>query len=136
MKEYLTGQRKVLFAFFEKNKDGWFAIDQILSELPETISISRSAVYRNIDRMEQEGYLRKSLSDDTRKALYQYNDCSADCPHIHLRCEQCGRIFHLQNEEEEKKLKSVLQENEFQLDEQATMLIGKCKKCSQKEQTS
>lgn len=129
MKEYNTGQRKALLSLFESNKDRHFTIDQIMEELSDEASISRSAVYRNVDRMAQEGLLRKEVSEETRKSVYQFNECSSDCEHIHLRCTECGKVFHLPDEEEEDELKSVLRESGFELDEHATILVGKCSDC-------
>ena len=128
MKDYQTGQRKALLDFFAQNSTEAFSADQIVSLLG-TEKVSRSAVYRNIDRMLQEGLLRKSQSPDGRKALYQYVDCRQDCNRIHLQCGKCGRIFHMENASDEERLKSVLDSSGFHLDEQATMLHGTCRSC-------
>ncbi|MEA4934533.1 MAG: transcriptional repressor [Lawsonibacter sp.] len=128
MKEYNTEQRVVLMTFFQENRGEQFSIDEIVARLPRQARISRSAVYRNVDRMVQEGLLRKARLEESRKALYQWMDCR-HCERIHLRCEKCGRIFHMKSETDEETLKSVLQNSGFQLDKQASTLPVICKNC-------
>ncbi|MGE4277543.1 MAG: Fur family transcriptional regulator [Lawsonibacter sp.] len=118
-----------LLAFFKENSGERFSIDQIVARLPQNARISRSAVYRNIDRMEREGLIRKSRLGESRKALYQWMDCSKHCQRIHLRCEKCGRIFHMESERDEERLKSVLEHSGFQLDKQTSALPVICKDC-------
>lgn len=128
MKEYKTEQRKILLQFFAGNASESYSAEQVMAQLPSQ-QISRSAVYRNLDKMVQEGLLRKHMDPDGHKALFQYVDCSRHCERIHLQCEKCGRIFHMENAADEAKLKSVLDKSGFRLDEQATMLPGTCRDC-------
>lgn len=129
MKAYETKQRKVLLAFFQKHQENKFAVEDLLRELPADLQISRSAVYRNIDRMVQDGLLRRELQQDGRKTFYQYLACGKSCPRLHLQCEKCGKTMHLETREDEAKLQQLLQKNGFQLDEHATLIMGLCKKC-------
>lgn len=129
MREYKTEQRKVLLSFFTKNSGEAFSADQILSGLEPEAQISRSSIYRNLDKMVQEGLLRKTLSADGRKALYSYADCRQHCDRIHLQCGKCGRVFHMENPSDEARLKSVLGKSGFRLDEHAAVLPGTCKDC-------
>lgn len=128
VKEYKTEQRAVLMTFFQENRAGQFSIDEIVAHLPRQARISRSAVYRNVDRMVQEGLLRKARLGESRKALYQWMDCR-NCGRIHLRCEKCGRIFHMGSQTDEETLKFVLESSGFQLDKQAGALPVICKNC-------
>ena len=128
MKEYKTEQRKILLQLFADNAAESFSAEQVMTQLADG-QISRSAVYRNLDKMVQEGLLRKYMDADGHKALFQYVDCSRHCARIHLQCEQCGRIFHMENASDEARLKSVLDASGFSLDEQATMLPGTCRDC-------
>ena len=130
MKEYKTEQRKILLRLFSENAAESFSAEQVMALLPAG-QVSRSAVYRNLDKMVQEGLLRKTMDADGRKALFQYVDCCRHCARIHLQCEQCGRIFHMENASDEARLRSVLDASGFSLDEQATMLPGTCRDCRQ-----
>ncbi|MEA4964635.1 MAG: Fur family transcriptional regulator [Oscillospiraceae bacterium] len=134
MKEYATKQRMLLLSVFQEHSGEPLSIDGILAQLPPGSQISRSAVYRNVDKLAQEGILRKTLSEGGRKTLYHYIRCEAHCERLHLRCEKCGKVFHLENEADEDTLQSILQKNGFRLDEQATVLSGVCKDCNEWEE--
>ena len=129
MKEYTTKQRTLLLSVFQEHGGQPLSIDGILAQLPPGSQISRSAVYRNVDKLAQEGLLQKTLSEDGRKALYQYIRCQTHCERLHLRCEKCGKLFHLESEADEGALRSVLKKSGFRLDEQASVLAGICKDC-------
>ncbi len=130
MKAYQTGQRKLLLDFFSAHGGEAFSVDGILAALPAEAQVSRSAVYRNVDRMVREGLLRKTLSADGNKALYQAAaDCGTHCERIHLQCEKCGRVFHMEDAEAEARLRDALGRSGFRLDEHASLLSGTCRDC-------
>lgn len=132
MKAYQTGQRKLLLDFFASHGSGAFSVDGILAALPADAQVSRSAVYRNVDRMVREGLLRKTLSADGSKALFQAAAaCGAECEHIHLQCEKCGRVFHMEDTDEEARLREALDRSGFRLDEHASLLSGTCRDCGE-----
>ena len=130
MNDYQTKQRKELLCFFEKHCDEQLPISAILSELGEKNIVSRSAVYRNIERMIAEGIIRKSAKAEGIGSLYHYIGSPHCNEHLHLQCNHCGKIFHLENETEEDRLKKVLRNIGFSLDEQKTMLYGICRDCN------
>ena len=133
MKAYLTEQRRCLLDFFASHGGEAFSVDGILAALPEAAQVSRSAVYRNIDRMVRDGQLRKTLSADGHRTLYQYVDCGERCERIHLQCEKCGRVFHMEDAEEETRLREALDRSGFKLDEHASLLSGTCRDCGSGE---
>lgn len=130
MKEYMTAQRKMLIDFFEHHCDQQFTIDGIAELLKDGCSISKSAIYRNVDRMTEDGLLRRSSSDDGRCNTYQYVGAGHCCGHIHLQCTKCGRISHIEDENAENALKKALGQSNFKIDEQKTVLYGVCSKCN------
>ena len=128
MKEYITEQRRQLLNYFENHCDEQLTINDMTRDLREC-GISRSAVYRNVDRMVNEGILRRA-SEDGRRSAYQYVGTKRCCNHIHIQCTKCGRISHIEDERAERALKLALQRSKFKIDEQKTVLYGICSKCS------
>ena len=61
MKAYQTAQRGALLAFFQANRSRRFTIDDLMRELTGEAVISRSAIYRNLDKMTQDGLLTKTV---------------------------------------------------------------------------
>ncbi|WP_040658526.1 Fur family transcriptional regulator [Oscillibacter ruminantium] len=129
MKEYQTEQRKTLLRFFQENQEHKFSIDDIIRGLPPEAPISRSAIYRNLNKMVRDDLLKKTIESTGRKSLYQYAPFKTCCDRLHLRCEKCGKIMHLENESAESDLTALLAKNGFVLDEHATVLVGVCKEC-------
>lgn len=128
MKEYQTNQRQVLLEVFSENRERKLTVEDIIDLLPEQKQISRSAIYRNVDKMVQDGLLDKTLIPGGRKTAYQFACCEKDCKRIHLRCEKCGKLTHLESENDESRLSELLAENGFKTDEHA-VILGVCKDC-------
>lgn len=129
MREYRTEQRKLLLTFFRQHAGRSLSADDLLHALSPSTRISRSAVYRNLDRMAREGLLEKTLSAEGRRSLYQYAKCEERCDRIHLRCERCGRLLHLKNESADSALTALLKKSGFDLNEHSTVLNGVCGDC-------
>ena len=133
MRDYQTEQRRLLLDFFAAHGGEAVSVDGILAALPAEARVSRSAVYRNVDRMAREGLLRKTLAADGSRTLYQAVDCGEKCERIHLQCEKCGRVFHMEDAQEEARLRDALDRSGFRLDEHASLLSGTCRDCNGRE---
>lgn len=130
MRGYNTGQRRRLLAFFESHRDERLSAEQIAEMISsEGGEISLSAIYRNIERLEQEGLLRRDASSDGRKAVFQYMGGSC-ADHLHLQCTGCGDVIHLDDDATDAMRRAVSSCGEFSIDERKTVLYGRCKKCS------
>lgn len=130
MKEYQTSQRMAIMSFFEKNPQMRVSSDDVLALLSSEVELSRSAVYRNLNKMVDEKLLEKSVQPNGRKTLYQYAGIEHGCSRVHLRCERCGKTFHMEREDDDKKLDSLLRANGLSLDNSSTVLLGTCKDCN------
>ncbi len=125
MKEYMTAVRRTLLDYFEHNCDRRLTIDDMQRELAAS-GISRSAIYRNVDRMVADGLLRRTA--EGRRSAYQYIASEHCCDHIHIQCTRCGVISHIEANEE-RALRAAFADSSFKLDEHKTVLYGVCRKC-------
>lgn len=93
--------------------------------------IPRSTLYRQMKQLVEEGQLLRHTADNGREYVYQLakSDCSG---HYHLKCTYCGKLVHLDD-----KITSVMQsrliENNFEISERDTVLMGKCTDCKAHE---
>ena len=134
MSSYNTEQKKLLEEFMTKNRDRSFTIDEIIEGLRDMrgeseILPGRSTVYRLIGRLAEEGKLRKFVKADSRKASYQLmvgQHC--DC-HLHLKCTDCGKLFHMDEEISDELVRRISTFSNFSVDEEATVLFGQCAVC-------
>ena len=120
---YNTKQKNEIISHFTNNPDKSFTADQVFASLE---GIGKSSVYRIIAALADEGILKRE--QDGRKCAYRLPAYSGCHEHLHLKCRECGRLLHLDEEIShalEDKLKSSVG---FSLDE-STLLYGKCESC-------
>lgn len=131
MKPYVTEQRQFLFSFFKEHPDQQYSIDEIAARLcKRNTDISISSIYRNINKMVKDGSVRRSAMDGSRKFLYQYIDHDECREHLHLQCESCGKLVHLDDPKLEHVLETALDNQSFRIDKRKTVLFGSCKECN------
>ncbi len=95
--------------------------DMIHKDYP---NLSRATVYRNLNRLADEGQIRKILLPG-----------SADCferkcePHYHVKCRSCGRIFDVDMpymEDLESRIKDM---HGFEITSHDIIFSGICPEC-------
>lgn len=126
---YQTGQREILYDFFNEHPHQQFSAKEIAQALSEE-SISVSAIYRNLAAMSEDGTLRCFVKPGSREKQYQFVNSSAckDC--IHLSCIRCGKIFHMSKNTMDLLLGNLTLTEGFQLSKSQTIMYGTCKKCT------
>ena len=129
MKVYTTEQRKVLSQFFQERPDFQFSVEELTSHLCKSHDISISAIYRNVSFLMKEGIIGRFTKEGSRQFLYQYIGDASCHSHLHLKCEQCGRIIHMNDVGVNETLQKVLHQTQFHLDLRKTVLHGHCKDC-------
>lgn len=136
MAEYVTEQKKILQRILEENKDRAYTVDELVNIMKQTHGENapgKSTVYRLITNLLNEGKVKKFSKADTRKAAYQIilgEHC--DC-HLHLKCLDCGKLLHLDEEVSDKLLCAVMSNSDFTVNEEATVLFGKCGSCKKEK---
>ena len=98
----------------------------------EAVPIGRTTVYRQLDKLTESGKLRRYTTDGVSGACYQYAGNSANCPvHLHLKCESCGELLHLECGAFTELERHVFDEHAFQVNALKTVLYGRCYNCLQ-----
>lgn len=128
---YTTKQRQAVLRCLEA-RDG-----EALSpaELTEALRrggtpVGLATVYRQLEQLEAAGAIHRIQTEDG--ALYQY------CPHpshgcFLLRCEDCGRVMHLDCGHLQTLYSHLAAAHHFQVDPRRTVLTGRCAVCAGKE---
>ncbi len=128
MAQYMTKQRRELIAFLTSNAHKYFSAREIADHLQDK-EVSISAVYRNLSVLEEAGYISRITRDGSREIYYRCLNFAVCRNSIHLMCTKCGETFHMNMEESERMLESVIKNDNFQISKQKTVLYGICKKC-------
>ena len=95
--------------------------EQVKREIP---NISLGTVYRNLKLLKQEGEI---LELDLASTLSRFDGNSQD--HYHFRCEQCGRVFDVDEPVDKEIDYRVAQKTGFKVSHHRLEFRGLCKDC-------
>lgn len=129
MRNYNTAGRRLLMDFLSSNPDRQFTVDQITAAVRKKGSVSKSAVYRNIGKLAEEGLVCRMPAFDGKKAAYRYAADSECLEHLHLKCVKCGKITHLEDAATQSIVRAALNKNGFSVNEKDSVLYGICRSC-------
>lgn len=122
---YLTQSRKRVLDLFSSSPSSSFSLSDIITELDGT---AKSSVYRIVDSLEKDGYIRKVGVTESRSILYQLSDREL-CPHhMHIRCVKCGKTVHI-SEEISREIAQIIFEKEGFSECFSTVFKGLCPEC-------
>ena len=127
--EYKTQTRQVIMDFMVKNPDRIFKASDIAQDLP---NVSLSTIYRNLSRLEKAGIVQIVGAEENKELQYRYTGPSKCQAKMHLVCKICGKFFHLDGPALKMLQLSVLRIKGFELDQQQSVLLGRCSGCSRR----
>ena len=130
---YKTAQKKNLIEFMTKYSEKAFSVDELCEkmqrEYPASQMPGKSTVYRLIQKMTEDGSVKRLAEEKGRRFVYQIaagENCSY---HLHLKCMECGRLLHMDDAQSIKLMNQVFEKNHFKVDEKQTVLMGRCSNC-------
>lgn len=129
MVKYMTRQRILLLEYLEQHPDELLSVHQIADDLKEE-KISVSAIYRNFADLEAEGKVRRTSQHGKRKLYFQYTASEHCRKNLHLRCQRCGKTYHLSSELAEEITQSLANTEKFEISIANTVIYGICNLCS------
>ena len=132
MAEYMTEQKTILLGFLREHGEKSYTIEELMEKMSERGAPStpaRSTVYRLMNRLCEEGKVKKFAREGERCFAYQAflgEHCSA---HLHMKCIQCGKLLHLEHSLSDELLERIKSESDFSVSESDTVLFGSCADC-------
>ena len=126
---YNTGKRERILAFLRDNADNSYALEDICTALTSD-GHGKSTVYRIVSELVGEGYVHRLSDGRTRHCTYQYVGGECCHKHLHLKCKECGRLVHLDEEVSRDFERAVMSVDGFTIEE-GTLLFGKCRDCTE-----
>lgn len=129
---YHTRQRAAVLDYFKRHPHIHMTA-QSLSEalMAEGISIGRSTVYRTLDRLCEEGVIRRFTQEHSDGACYQFAGMDMEMcrAHFHLKCLVCGTLYHVDCEQLDALTAHLGEKHNFTVDYAKTVLYGTCAPC-------
>ncbi len=131
--KYKTKQRKVLLDYFETFPGVHVTAGDICEYFRSCKTpIGQSTVYRNLERMVEEGIIKKYIIDSNSPACFEYVEPGSHMDAetcFHCKCEKCGKLIHLECEEIAAFKSHLTEEHRFRLDPVRTVFYGLCDEC-------
>ena len=125
--EYKTQTRQMIMDFMAENPDRIFKASEIAKSLSE---VSLSTIYRNLSRLEKAGMIQIVGAAENNELQYRYTGPGRCEEKMHLVCKECGKFFHLEGPALKVLQLSVQRVSGFELDQQQSVLLGRCAMCS------
>ncbi len=133
-KKYKTKQREELEGYLKTIPSEHFTVADICSHFKnEGKNIGTTTVYRQLERLMEEGRVNKYILDEQTSACFEYIGDDSHHHHpscYHMKCEKCGTLYHMDCHEIEDLAHHLKEHHGFRVDPFRTVFYGICAKCS------
>ena len=131
---YITKQQQAVLRCLEERGETTVTAADLAEDLRRAGSpVGLATIYRQLEKLERAGKVHKVNTEEG--AFYRYCDhgeTHRDC--ILLRCEDCGRIVHLDCSHLQGLYDHLEQVHHFRIDARRTLFAGLCDVCAAKEE--
>lgn len=131
--QYQTRQWNELHAFLKENPGIHFTAAEIRTHLKRIgISIGTATIYRQLEKMINEGCVIKYVNGPGTSACYEYlePDKQSDVmEEFHCKCVSCGALIHIACKELSGIEDHLSDQHHFLLDPKRTVFYGLCENC-------
>lgn len=129
---YNTKQKENLLAFLIRNKHKHTNVQEIGAFLAgEGTPVGTATIYRQLEKLIEQGLVRKYILDGKSGACFQYIDSGENChEHYHLKCVVCGKLIHIDCDHLSDINQHICQHHGFTVDSSQTVFYGRCSECS------
>ena len=132
--KYNTKQRSELINYLESVPGQHVTISDMCDYFEGIGSgIGRTTIYRQMERLVDEGIVNKYIIDANSPACFEYikkeehGHEETDC--FHCKCEKCGKLIHLHCDELRMIKRHLEKHHSFFLDPLRTVFYGVCEDC-------
>lgn len=129
---YKTKQQEILLDYLKSAEGRHLTAGDVCEHFKaQGLQIGKSTVYRRLEGLVTDGILKKYTVDNQASACFEYvgEDKHLHGGCFHLKCEKCGKLFHLHCEEIEALNEHISADHDFMIDPTRTVFYGVCGKC-------
>lgn len=121
-----TKQKEIILDILDHNR-----IHPTIQEIYELAkkkypSIGQATIYRNVNRLVEEGKILKLPNNIDDSYHYDINTNS----HDHLLCKNCGKIIDIFDNDYSEIFKNIEKNNSIKIDRATILLEGICQNCN------
>lgn len=129
-KKYKTKQRECILECIGNYADSYVTIQQISDCLNQSgAKVSLTTIYRNLDQLVESGQIAKVNIDGIAGNCYKYLYQKKEQVLFYLKCEECGRVVHIDCPELAHLYSHLSEEHHIQINPCKTMFYGLCEQC-------
>ncbi len=130
---YKTKQRGILLDYLKTVPGEHITAGDVCAYFHDQGSpIGQSTVYRQLERLVDEGIVSKYVIDGSSAACFEYTGERAQTEKetcYHCKCEKCGRLVHLHCDEVAQLSEHLYEHHRFRLNPMRTVFYGLCEDC-------
>ena len=132
---YQTKQKDSILQCLKEHSERAYSMDELVSMMERAgVNVGKTTVYRHVQRLVDNGQVRKFVEPDGKCATFQYMEQHTHCcDHLHLKCVGCGKFIHLDCELMDSVNAHILSHHGFRVDNAKSLLFGLCEDCMKKE---
>lgn len=132
---YKTKQRESILQRLKENPNRHITVDELTELMHEKgDTVGKTTVYRYLEKLCNDGLVRKYLLPNGDGACYQLCDeCCAE--HFHLKCTVCARLIHTQCSFLSELAEHIKKDHDFEINQTRTVLYGICRDCREKTES-
>ncbi|MBR1476431.1 MAG: transcriptional repressor [Lachnospiraceae bacterium] len=131
---YKTKQREELISYLEATPATHITVSDVCDYFKaKGKPIGTTTVYRQLEKMVDEGLVQKYILDGKASACFEYtggdsNNRDVSC--FHCKCEKCGKLIHLHCDEIAAIEAHLYEHHNFKLNPLRTVFYGLCEECA------
>ena len=94
--------------------------------------IGTATIYRQLERLVEDGVVRKYVLGPGECACYAFVEDQGCAAHFHCKCEECGRLIHLDCDELRSIQDHLREHHGFSWNMGKTVFYGLCEQCRER----
>lgn len=128
MEGYKTKQRELVLSYLKEN-DKCMSADEIISGLKDCgHAVSKTTVYRCLERFTTDGTASKFINSQGESAVYRYS--GGHDSHFHLKCTDCGKTLCADCGFINRMQEHFYDHHGFTVSKTHTVIYGLCRACT------
>ena len=129
---YQTKQRQAILDYLQRHREQHVTVKEIAAYFEgENRPVGVTTIYRRLEELEKLGSVRR-YTGDKAGACFQLVDEEGGCKeHFHLKCESCGKLYHVECSYLEGISAHILEQHGFAVNPTKITLYGLCENCRQ-----
>lgn len=125
---YNTKQREMILTLLKENIGQGLTARQLIGLMKEKdMKVGTSTLYRRMRSLEEAGQVCSYKVGGER--FYEYLECAACREELHLVCEHCQQIIHMNCSAMLAFDRHVLEDHGFVINRPKSVIYGTCREC-------